>query len=84
MNTAQYYHDSAIAKGLVDTDKGIRFGNDVVRFGNDVVNHIAAAAAAGTNTNMITAGAQALHEHSTKLPTGISALMMAASQATSI
>jgi hypothetical protein len=79
MNTAQYYHDSAIAKGLVDTDKGIRFGNDVV-------NHIAAAAAAtaGTNTNMITARAQALHEHSTKLPTGISALMMAASQATSI
>jgi hypothetical protein len=78
MNTAQYYHDSAIAKGLVDTDKGIRFGNDVV-------NHIAAAASAGTpNTNMITARAQALYEHSTKLPTGISALMMAASQATSI
>jgi hypothetical protein len=79
MNTAQYYHDSAIAKGLVDTDKGIRFGNDVV-------NHIAAAAvSAGTpNTNMITARAQALYEHSKKLPTGISALMMAASQATSI
>ena len=81
MNTAQYYHDSAIVKGLVDTDKGIRFGNDVV-------NHIAAAAAAASadtpNTNITTARAQALYERPTKFPTGMSALMMAASQATSI
>ena len=79
MNTAQYYHDSAIVKGLVDTDKGIRFGNDVV-------NHIAAAAASADtpNTNITTARAQALYERPTKFPTGMSALMMAASQATSI
>ena len=36
-STGQYYRDSAVYElGLVDTDKGIRFGRDVVRESNQM------------------------------------------------
>jgi hypothetical protein len=57
-STAQYYHDSAVRKGLVDTEAGIRF-NGVQR---------------------TTENKPALSTPS-RLPSGMSALMMAASQA---
>ncbi len=72
-NTARYYRDSAVSKGLVDTEKGIRFRDDATSQMVAPSSPLAAAAAAAGSLE----AAQA--------PTGISALMMAAaSHATSI
>jgi len=93
-NTAHYYRDAAIAKGLVDTDKGIRFGQQ---------QRLSVPAVKATTTTPVTASqlkttaakvlcpppatvsvlpsppvVAARTEIPQPIPTGMSALMMAA------
>lgn len=71
-STAQYYHDSAIRKGLVDSDIGIRIKGSVTT-----------AAVAGTNATLLNVKKTNNNSSAPKRmhPTGLSALVMAASQA---
>lgn len=91
MNTAQYYRDAAFAKGLVDTDKGIRFCNPcrqipsatTVRTSPQQQSASSFASVSTTSANPVGQPPVAKKDIP-QFPTGISALMMAASQSTSI
>jgi hypothetical protein len=93
-NTAHYYRDAAIAKGLVDTDKGIRFGQQ--RLSVSAV-EASTKTATATSPQRTTTAAKVLcpppptvsvlpsppvvaarTEVPQPIPTGMSALMMAA------
>lgn len=69
-NTKKYYRDSAVAKGLVDTDKGIRFSNS----------HVSAGTATRTSSQHCGTkrSAAASTKDMPKIPAGLSALVMAA------
>jgi hypothetical protein len=68
-STAQYYHDSALRLGLVDSDEGIRFKDSVV----------SKSESSAVPTSMPTAGEPKVAEQAKEVvPYGISALVIAA------
>lgn len=82
-NTGHYYRDSAIAKGLVNTEKGIRFG-DVDKTPSRTSTDAASAPVTTTTTTSVsedsTTAVTGLPNRSASpsYPTGMSVLMMAA------
>jgi hypothetical protein len=90
-NMAQYYRDAAFAKGLVDTDEGIRFCNpccqipSATKVRTSPQQESASSFASVSATSEMPVGQPPVAKKDlSQFPTGISALMMAASQSTSI
>jgi hypothetical protein len=74
-STAQYYHDSALRLGLVDTDEGIRFKDSIV----SKVEAATTKESLAVPTAMATADVPVVAEQAKKVvPYGISALVIAA------
>jgi hypothetical protein len=89
-NMAQYYRDAAFAKGLVDTYKGIRFCSPCRQIPSATTvrtspQQSASSFASVSATSAIPVAQPPVAKNDIpQFPTGISALMMAASHATSI
>lgn len=78
-NMAQFYRDSAIAKGLMNTDKGIRFGNPKESSEkNKQTTFNASTTSIGTDEMKVPATALPVRDTPLQVPTGMSALMIAA------
>lgn len=73
-STAQYYHDSALLLGLVDTDEGIRFKDSAVSKSES-----ATTSESSTVASVLTTGGPEVVEQAKEVvPYGISALVIAA------
>ena len=79
-NMAQFYRDSAIAKGLVNTDKGIRFGNseESSRKSEELRSTTTSPTSTGTDAVKVPTTALPVRDAPLQFPTGMSALMLAA------